>query len=359
VTLIKPLKGIDTALEENLKNCFIHNHAPYEIIFCVADKDDEAIPIVQKLIKNHPLVDARLLCGNIVLISEEGANVGVNPKVNNILQAYMKAKYDLLWIIDSNIQVDPNTMSRSAALFEYPDIGLVHHLPIGINPETFGSALEASYLNLNHAKIYTTANYLNVASCVNGKSNMYRKSDIEKMGGLAQFGKYLAEDNVIGQHMLRFGRQHAMTGDLARQPLGSLTLMEFIKRRIRWIRLRKYVATLGTLYEPWTECFLSGFVGGTAFNYFFQIPFLLFFSIHVFIWFLCDVLVMSTLEPKFLSSIGLYVTSWIIKETFAAPLWIAAMIGTKVEWRGKHFILNWDGTVSNSSSKVSRANKFE
>jgi ceramide glucosyltransferase len=148
-----------------------------------------------------------------------------------------------------------------------------------------------------------------------------------------------------------------MTGDLAWQPLGSLTVKEFIKRRIRWIRVRKYLATLGTLYEPWTECFLSGFAGGAALSYLFRIPFLLFISIHVFIWFLCDVLVMSTLDPKFLSSIGMYVTSWIIKETSALPLWIAAVIGTEVEWRGKHFVLNWDGTVSDS--KGSRANKFE
>jgi ceramide glucosyltransferase len=181
---------------------------------------------------------------------------------------------------------------------------------------------------------------------------MYRKSDIEKVGGFAQFGKYLAEDNVIGQTMLRFGRRHAMTGDLARQPLGSLTLKEFIKRRIRWIRLRKYVATVGTLYEPWSECFLSGLYGAAAFNYIFRIPFLLFFSIHLFIWFICDILVMSTLEPRFLSSKGLYLSSWLVKETFTLPLWFAAMIGTKVEWRGKHYSLNSDGTVSNSDSNL-------
>lgn len=241
-------------------------------------------------------------------------------------------------------------MSRTAAPFEYPDIGLVHHLPVGIEPKTFGSALEASYLNLTHGKSYTFINYLAIVSCINGKSNMYRKSDMEQMGGLAQFGKYLAEDNKIGQYMLDYGLKHAMTGDLAKQPLGSLTFKEFIKRRIRWIRIRKYVATVGTLYEPWSECFLCGLYGSASFNYFFGIPMYLFFTIHVLIWFICDILVMSCLEPKFLSSTILYVSSWIVKETISLPLWIAAMAGTKVEWRGKLYSLKSDGTVSSDLS---------
>ena len=63
MTLIKPLKGIEVSFEENLKCCFNQNHDLFEIIFCVADKDDEAIPIVEKLIKQYPNVDARLFCG--------------------------------------------------------------------------------------------------------------------------------------------------------------------------------------------------------------------------------------------------------------------------------------------------------
>ena len=267
------------------------------------------------------------------------------------MQAYTKAKYDLIWIIDSNVQVDSDVMTRTAAVFNYPEIGLVHHLPVGIDPKTFGSALEACYLNLNHAKVYTFLNYLSIASCINGKSNMYRKTHLEAIGGLAQFGKYLAEDNVIGQSILRHGLQHAMTADLAKQPLGSLSVKEFIKRRIRWIRVRKYVATAGTLYEPWSECFLSGIAGGACFQYLFGIPILLFFSIHVFIWFICDLMVMYCLEPKFLSSTGLYVSSWIVKETFALPLWIAAMVGTRVEWRGQQYSLKSDGTVSSDHAQ--------
>lgn len=68
VTLIKPLKGIETSMEENLRCCFNQKHELFEIIFCVADKDDEAIPIVQKLMAQYPHVDARLFSGNYTVI---------------------------------------------------------------------------------------------------------------------------------------------------------------------------------------------------------------------------------------------------------------------------------------------------
>lgn len=246
--------------------------------------------------------------------------------------------------MDSNVQVGSQAMSRSAALFEDSKIGLVHHLPVGIRPESLGSILEAGYLNTTHSKMYTFLNFLAVDSCVNGKSNMYRKSDLESLGGLSFFGKYLAEDNVIGQAVMRIGLKHAMTPDLALQPLGNMSLTTYLKRRIRWIRVRKYTVSVGTLYEPFTECLLSGLIGSMAFLHYFNTPPLLFLAYHIAFWLLCDTLVTAKLESG-LYRPWAYLFAWIVKEIGAVPLWIMAMLGTTVVWRGQPYHLNPDGTV--------------
>lgn len=49
-----------------------------------------------------------------------------------------------------------------------------------------------------HAKMYLGINWLALDSCVMGKSTLFRRSDLDKVGGLEAFGKYLAEDNYIG-----------------------------------------------------------------------------------------------------------------------------------------------------------------
>ncbi len=63
MTLLKPLKGLDTALEENLDSCFRQDHPIFEILFCVADPKDPVVPLVKKLLKKYPQVDAQLLMG--------------------------------------------------------------------------------------------------------------------------------------------------------------------------------------------------------------------------------------------------------------------------------------------------------
>ena len=348
---------MDASLEQNLESCFLQDHPQFEIIFSVADPNDPAVPVVKKLLMKYPKVDARLNVGKSFgfykLISQGAGNVGVNPKINNVIQGYRDAKYKLIWIMDSNVQVDPGCMNRSSKCFNQPKIGLVHHLPCGIHPTNFGSALECSYLNTTHSKMYMFLNFIAVDSCVNGKSNMYRRKDLESLGGLEYFGKYLAEDNVIGQAIMRKGYTHAMTTDLAKQSLGKISIQEFLKRRVRWIRVRKYTVTVGTLYEPFTECLLSGFLAALGFWNLFRVPMLPFLGLHVAMWFLCDTLVMARLDPSFVRMPLLFVFSWIFKELGAFPIWIMAMSGTTVEWRGVGFHLNTDGTVRDLHSAPS------
>lgn len=68
----------------------------YELLFCIEDKDDPAIAIVNTLMEKYPLVDAHLFLG--------GSVVGVNPKINNMQPGYEAAKYEYIMISDSGIR---------------------------------------------------------------------------------------------------------------------------------------------------------------------------------------------------------------------------------------------------------------
>ena len=54
VTIFKPLKGLDEELEENLRSFFRLDYPTYQLLFCVADADDPAIEVVQKLLASFP-----------------------------------------------------------------------------------------------------------------------------------------------------------------------------------------------------------------------------------------------------------------------------------------------------------------
>src|SRR3989344_3043795 len=116
VTILKPLKGVDPALEANLESFFLLDYPEYEIFFSVADPNDPALKVVRRVLRRHPDVKARVLVGAVEL--------GLNPKVNNMVLSYDRASHDLILISDSNVRVKPDYLTRVVAHMDR-DVGIV------------------------------------------------------------------------------------------------------------------------------------------------------------------------------------------------------------------------------------------
>ncbi|GAA5848353.1 hypothetical protein JCM8547_004487 [Rhodosporidiobolus lusitaniae] len=379
VTILRPLRGLDCNLYENLEASFLQDYPRFEIIFSVADEGDAAIPIVEELRKKYPKVQSKLIVGQEI--------VGVNPKINNLIRPYREAQYDLLWVLDSNVLTAPQTLSRSVPLFTPSSpsdkpIGLVHHLPFAVYPDTLlGSRVEQVYMCSTHAKMYLAINQTAVASCVTGKSCLYRKSDLVRASekkrergalplppagyatepGLAAFGQYLGEDNEIGVAIWEeLGMRHAMGTEMAGNAVGSMSFQKYFRRRVRWIRVRKYMVLSSTLAEPFTECILIGVLGSLALKHLFSIPPLLFFLAQTAAWFYLDITLYRTLlpasparstavRPPAHDGPGFaYFKAWAVRELLALPIWLFAMLGgDTVGWRdeGTIYKVRRDGSV--------------
>jgi cellulose synthase/poly-beta-1,6-N-acetylglucosamine synthase-like glycosyltransferase len=63
VTIIRPLKGVDCNLYENLVSSFRQDYSNFEIIFSVASENDPAVKVVKNLMKRYPKVDVKLIIG--------------------------------------------------------------------------------------------------------------------------------------------------------------------------------------------------------------------------------------------------------------------------------------------------------
>ncbi|KAJ1642084.1 Ceramide glucosyltransferase [Coemansia erecta] len=339
VSIIRPLKGIDRHMRRTLESSFSQQYpAPFEIIFAVEDPDDPAIAVVGELIEQYPKVIACVLIGR--------DNVGINPKVNNMIKAFAQAQNDLLWICDSNVYTDCGTLRRSVDLMlDDKRVGVVHHVVFSESPDTMGAMLDNAFLATNHCRMYLAINALGVASCLMGKSNLYYKSALDRVGGLASFGQYLAEDNMIGQALWHSGWKHAMTGDLARQPTDIDSFSEYCRRRIRWVRVRKYNVTAATLYEPFTESIALGLLTAWALHYLYAFDAAMSFATFFLCWFAMDMLFFYRINGNSPASWPWFVLGWLCREALALPLWTIAIVGNAVVWRGQKFKLHINGTV--------------
>ena len=293
--------------------------------------------------------------------------VGVNPKVNNLIRPYNEATHDILWVLDSNVAVAPGTLTRAIGILNGPSsshidtprrrIALVHHVPFAISTHTsFGAQVEEVFLNTNHAKMYIAINAVAVDSCVVGKSNIFRRSDLERLDGtlvprqdndngrhgrgLAAFGRFIAEDNMIGLALWHeLGLRHDLSCDIAYNTLENMSFSDYVRRRIRWIRVRKHMSLAATLLEPFTESVMLGAIAAMSVRFLTGIPIRLFLPAHFLMWTLVDLDVYSSLagHPLPLEKWQGFLVAWVVRELLAFPIWLLAIFGDEVEWRGSRY----------------------
>ncbi|KAI9445344.1 glycosyltransferase family 21 protein [Lactarius indigo] len=368
VSILRPLKGLDTNLLENLESSFRQEYPNFEILLSVADVHDKALPAVYELLAKYPEVNARVIIGDV--------DVGVNPKVNNLIRPYNEAAHDILWVLDSNVAVAPGTLARAVEILSRPSshpnsprprIALVHHVPFAISSRgaTFGARVEEAFLNTNHAKMYVAINAAAVDSCVMGKSNLFRRSDLERLDGslvpqqqqhdrgqrrgLAAFSRFLAEDNMIGLSLWHeLDLRHDLSCDVAHNTLGDMSLSDYVWRRVRWIRVRKHMSLAATLLEPFTESVMLSVIAAASTRFLTGVTHHLFLPTHFILWILIDLDVYASLAGHALPSSKLweFLVAWVVREILAFPIWLLAIMGDEVEWRGRRYKVMRNGEVA-------------
>ncbi len=328
---------------ENLESFFHLDYPSYEILFSVADASDPVLSLLRKLFLLYPTVPASVIVGDV--------DVGPNPKVNNLVRSYQIAQFDWILINDSNTRVDPDYLLRLRRHLR-PDVGVVTAVVAGRNPLGVGGRLEASYLNTFYARWTHMAQALGKPFVI-GKSMCFRKSTAERFGGIQNLSHYIAEDNMLGQAVQRLGLKVVVMYEPIKQHIGAYHFTKFWSRHLRWGRIRKSQAPFAFLMEPFVNGLPAGVLGAFAFHWAFGVSFFLFLAIHLFIWAICDLLMLS----RFGSTIsGKVIFAWLLREVLAFPLWLHMACGSTIQWRGNDLKIMPGGLVMNPNTLLTKDN---
>ncbi len=338
VTVLKPLKGVESGVVENLKTFFQLDYPNYEVIFSVADEADPVISVIQRLIADHPQVPARLIMGDL--------HIGPNPKVNNLVYGYREAKYDWLVISDSNVRVSADYLKRLVAHLD-PGVGIMTSVVAGQNPVGAGGELEATFLNTYYARGMALAFAVNHPVVI-GKSMMFRKSVAERFGGLETLSRYLAEDYICGEAIRHLGLKTVMAHDPVVQHIGEYSLSTFWARHIRWGRIRKMQSPMLFWFEPFLGLFATAIFGAIAFQKLFGVSPTVFAAFHLSIWSTCDLLLMRRLGQRVEIKMPIV---WFARELLGLPMWLHIASGNTVNWKGKRLTLRSGGILEGTTEK--------
>lgn len=333
ISILKPVKGVDADLRNNLESFFYLNYPHFELLFCVPSHRDPACKVVEELIVKHPWVNARLFV--------QESNIGPNPKVNNLIRAYELAAYDWVLVSDSNVLVPPDYLRRLVAHLDV-DVGMVTSVVAGRHPKKAGGELESVYLNTFYARWMCLAEMAG-KTCVVGKSMLFRRSVAERFGGMRNLARYLAEDYMAGEAMRKLGLRVVVAADPVCQVIGKYAFKDFWSRHIRWGRIRKAQAPIAFAFEPVMGCFASGWLGAWALAGTFGISMSEFFALHLMAWSTCDFLQMKLLNPEIRWTSAL---AWFGREILAFPQWVHIASGNTVNWRGNRLRIQAGGVLS-------------
>lgn len=238
VSIVRPVRGVESFSEETLGATFELDYPNYEVIFCVQSPSDPIIPLVERLIKAHPEREAKLLIGDDY--------VSANPKLNNCVKGWEAARYDYVILADSNALPPRDYVQTMLAAFR-PDTAMTVSMPIGSRPTGFWGAVECAILNTFQARWQYGAEAIG-AGFAQGKNMMWRREVLDRAGGIRALGAEIAED-AASTKVIRAQNMRVRLVDMPfEQPLGKRTAHEVYSRHVRWARLRR--VTFPAHYAP-------------------------------------------------------------------------------------------------------------
>ena len=327
ITILKPLCGMDPHAYESLRSHCLQDYPVFEIIFGVADPDDEIIPAAKQLIAEFPAVPIRIVhCPQ---------RLGSNLKVSNLIQMLPSARHEYLLINDSDIKVPADYLRRVTAPMESSSVGLVTCLYRGVAGRSVGSKLESLGITSDFIPGVLCAKRLDGGIRFGlGSTLAFSRRSLDRIGGLPPLADFLADDYQLGHRMAEAGLRVELADCVVDHYLPEYSFSTFLQHQLRWARTIRtsrpggYAGMVFTFVIPWS--LLAVLVMPAA----------------TWAWLLFASAVLVRYAVSFAAEAGVlrgrgFEDFWLLplRDAIAAGIWIMSYMGRQVIWRGKRFDL--------------------
>ncbi len=227
ISVLKPLCGADDELAANLASFAELPYAgEYEVVLGVRSPEDAAWPIAEEAVRRWP--------HRMRLVRQE-REVGLNPKVNQLVGMAQAARHALLVVSDSNIRVPGAYLADIAAHLARTGVGCVTHPIGGAGQRTLGAFLDNVHLASTVATGMVAAKRVAGKPLVVGKSMALWRHDLELLGGFESVANVLAEDHALGNRIRRELNAGVAVSSL---PVWNIAVEKsvghFFRRYLRW-----------------------------------------------------------------------------------------------------------------------------
>jgi ceramide glucosyltransferase len=249
VTLLKPVRGVDFASYDNFASFCVQNYPEYEVLFCVNEMSDTAVPVIQNVMKDFPERRIRIL--------SNAPQIGSNRKINNLALLTREANYEILLQTDGDVRVGPNYIRELVAPFADPAVGVASCFYRAIAQNSFWAELEAVGTASDFFAGALVAEWKEGITFALGASVGTTKSWLAKIGGYEAIANLLADDYELGNRVHQAGGKVLLCRELVWTMYPAQGAKGFWDHQVRWartVRLCRPASFIGLLFThglPW------------------------------------------------------------------------------------------------------------
>jgi ceramide glucosyltransferase len=237
VSNLKPIKGIDPDAYENFASFCRQDYPNYEILFCVGDRNDPCVPVLEKLVNDFPERDIRILFGT--------GGTGANDKVLKLARLVREARNEVLVISDSDVRVERDYLRRVVAPLADPKVGAVTCFYEPIEDKTFADSLQTIGMFSDFYAGILVARQLDGVKFALGPTIVTTRTRLAGFGGYDAIKNRPADDLLVGRLIAEQGVEIELLPYSISTVADFGSMRELLQKRLRWIVVMRHLRPWG------------------------------------------------------------------------------------------------------------------
>ncbi|MGH9698755.1 MAG: glycosyltransferase [Candidatus Acidiferrales bacterium] len=266
VSNLKPVRGLDPDAYENYASFCRQDYPDYEIIFCVGEDGDPALPVIKQLIRDFPERQIRVLFGS--------GREATNDKVAKLVRLTSEARHEYVVISDSDVRVEPDYLRTVIAPLADGCVGAVTCFYVSTGDHTFTEHLQTVGMISDFYPGILVARQLDGVKFALGPTIATTRARLAEFGGYESLENGPADDLLVGRLIAERGHEVRLLNYCILTVADYASLRDLFLKRLRWLVVMRHLRPWGhlglifTLGLPWSLAAIAIYpVAGVALAY--------------------------------------------------------------------------------------------
>jgi ceramide glucosyltransferase len=239
VSNLKPIRGLDPEAYENFSSFCQQDYPDYEVVFCVGEEDDPAVPVLQRLKQEFPERQIRVLFGS--------GGSGSNDKVVKLARLVSEAQHEVVVISDSDVRVQPDYLRTVVAPLANPKVGAVTCFYVPIEDKTFTDNLQTMGMFSDFYAGILVARQLDGVKFALGPTIATTRTRLAGFGGYEAIKNRPADDLLVGRLIAEQGYEVELLKYAISTVADYGSMRDLFLKRLRWIVVMRHLRPWGHL----------------------------------------------------------------------------------------------------------------